>query len=68
MLAGYAAQPLELGGGDAACLVWNFLRKGLADVLLLNQPVEVVGMLGRASILHHQAICLHAAFWINDFA
>lgn len=40
--------------------------EGLAHFLTLGWPLEVVGMLGRASILHHHAICLLLPFGIND--
>lgn len=39
--------------------------EGLAHFLT---PLQVVGMLERASILHHRAICLLLPFGINDAA
>lgn len=51
--------------GARNCCVFSLelSSERLTYFLPLNQPVGVVGMLGRASILHHHAICLRAAFW-----
>lgn len=51
-------------GSEKCCVLsLELSSEGLAHFLLLDHPLEVVGMLGRASIPHHRAICLHAAFW-----
>lgn len=65
----------RVGGG-----CWRWLRlllcscvfslelsfEGLAHFLPLGQPLDVVGMPGKASILHHCTICLMLPFGIND--
>lgn len=48
-------------GPDSSCMFSLELSfEGLAHFLTPGWPLEVVGMLDRASIFHHHAICL---FW-----
>lgn len=54
----------EAGDGSSSSCVFSLELsfEGLAHFL----PLEAVGMLGRASILHHHTICLLLPFGIND--
>lgn len=66
VLAGQDTQRSRWSRGSVFSL--ELSSEGLAHFLPLNQPVGGVGMLGRASILHHRAICLALPFGINDGA
>lgn len=63
--------PLGAGGagdgpGSSCVFSLELSFEGLAHFLTLGRPLEVAGMLDRASILHHHAICLLLPLGIND--